>query len=182
MKKTIPSKNFWIFLSLILSFLFLLASYIPNLYEASIAKLLPPDRVMTPAEHIYTYDYNVYLSKIRQGMEGRWSIVDKYDNNPDQKGVLLQMLYLMSGKIGGLFGFAPGLSFHLLRTVTSVIWVLTIIFLSFYFLKSPMSGFLAVLLSIFAASWPVFYSYQGSTWIGMYMSWWQAMDVFKRVS
>src|SRR3989344_3386663 len=99
--------NNWLILSLIVSFLFLLTSYIPNFYEASIASLLPADRTMTPAEHMYTYDYNVYLSKIRQGTEGRWTVIDKYDNNTNQKGVFLQMLYLLAGKFGGLIHLSP---------------------------------------------------------------------------
>src|SRR3989344_3511364 len=175
-------KNIWLVLTFVISFLFLFSSYIPNFYEASIANLLPADRVMTPAEHMYTYDYNVYLSKIRQGMEGGWSVVDKYDNNTNQKGIFLQMLYLLSGKFGGLIHLSPGLTFHLLRTVVSVFWVFTIIYLNFYFIKKPFWAFIGVLLSLFAASWPVFYQYQGSTWIGMHMSWWQELDVLKRIS
>src|SRR3989338_9304005 len=180
-------KKIWLYAAFIVSFLFLLASYLPNLYEASVVNLLPPDRVMTPAEHMYTYDYNVYLSKIKQGIEGRWSVVDKYDNNPKQKGVFLQMIYLLSGKIGGLFGFSPGLTFHLLRTTASVFWVLAIIYINIYFLRrrdviNHVSTIVGVLLSLFAASWPVFYEYQGTTWIGMHMSWWQEMDVLKRIS
>src|SRR3989344_7966902 len=174
-------KNIWLHLSLLLSFLFLLTSYIPNFYEASIANLLPSDRVMTPAEHMYTYDYNVYLSKIRQGTEGGWSVVDKYDNSTNQKGVFLQMLYLLAGKIGVL-GLSPGLIFHLLRSIASAVWVLTIIYLNFYFLKKPFWAFIGVLLSLFAASWPVFYQYLGTTWIGIHMAWWQELDVLKRIS
>ncbi|MBI4225671.1 hypothetical protein HY612_01010, partial [Candidatus Roizmanbacteria bacterium] len=83
-------------LILIFSVSFMLFSYIPNFYEASVVKLLPQDRVMLWGEHIYTYDYNIYLSKIRQGAEGRWTVVDKYDNNPNQNGVFLQMLYLLT--------------------------------------------------------------------------------------
>src|SRR3989344_2427005 len=174
-------KNIWLHLSLLLSFLFLLTSYIPNFYEASIANLLPSDRVMTPAEHMYTYDYNVYLSKIRQGTEGRWRVVDKYDNSTNQKGVFLQMLYLLAGKIGVL-GLSPGLIFHLLRSIASAVWVLTIIYLNFYFLKKPFWAFIGVLLSLFAASWPVFYQYLGTTCIGIHMAWWQELDVLKRIS
>ena len=172
----------WLYAAFIVSFLFLLASYVPNLYEISISNLLPADRVMTSAEHMYTYDYNVYLSKIKQGMEGRWNVVDKYDNNPKQKGVFLQILYLLSGKVGGFLRITPLLTFHILRTILSSLWILTIIFLSFYFLKNPFLAFLGVLLSLFAASWPVFYKYQGTTWIGMHMAWWQEMDVLKRIS
>ncbi|OGK17653.1 hypothetical protein A2774_03630 [Candidatus Roizmanbacteria bacterium RIFCSPHIGHO2_01_FULL_39_12c] len=180
-------RNIWIILALVISFLFLLASYIPNFYEASIAHLLPDMRVMTPAEHMYTYDYNVYLSKILQGKEGGWTVVDKYDNNPNQKGVFLQMLYLLAGKAGGLLNFSPGLTFHVLRTVLSAFWILTIVYLNIYFLgdrdtKHRVSAFIGILLSLFAASWPVVYDYLGQTWVGMHMSWWQELDVLKRIS
>src|SRR3989338_10371446 len=179
--------NILLTLLIIISFTFLLLSYIPNFYEASVTDLLPQDRIMLWGEHIYSYDYNAYLSKIKQGIEGRWSVVDKYDNNPKQKGVFLQMIYLLSGKIGGLFGFSPGLTFHLLRTTASVFWVLAIIYINIYFLRrrdviNHVSTIVGVLLSLFAASWPVFYEYQGTTWIGMHMSWWQEMDVLKRIS
>ena len=165
-----------------LSFLFLLASYIPNLYEASVVDIMPKDRVMLWGEHIYTYDYNVYLSKIRQGQEGRWSVVDKYDNNPSQKGVFLQMLYLLSGKLFGLFRITPSLTFHLLRTILSFLWVLTIIYLNIYFLKTPKRYTAGVFLSLLAASFPVFYQYQNEWWVGYHMSWWTEMDVLKRIS
>ncbi|MBI2641660.1 hypothetical protein HYW87_03645 [Candidatus Roizmanbacteria bacterium] len=181
MKLTLP-KQLFLILSIIVGLAFLFTSYIPNIYEAKTVKLLPPDRKMIVGEHMYTYDYNVYLSKIRQGMEGRWTVVDNYDNNPESSGVFLQMLYLLSGKIGGIFALSPGLTFHLLRTVASIAWVITIIFLSFYFLKKPLLAFIGVLLSLFAASWPVFYTYQGTTWVGMFMSWWQELDVLKRIS
>ena len=175
-------KKIHIPLLIIFSILFLLSSYIPNFYEISVKNLLPPDRVMLSGEHIYTYDYNVYLSKMKQGQEGRWSVVDKYDNDPQQKGVLLQMLYLLSGKIGGLFHLTPPITFHALRSILSLAWVLTIIYINIYFLKKPILYSLGIVLSLLAASFPVFYEYQGSTWIGMYMSWWTEMDVLKRIS
>ncbi len=176
------SRNLWLILTFIIAFTFLFASYIPNIYEASVVDLMPKDRVMLWGEHIYTYDYNVYLSKIRQATEGRWSVVDKYDNNPNQKGVFLQMLYLLTGKVGAILRLTPDLSFHLLRTLLSFLWVLTIIYLNIFFLKTPKRYTVGILLSLLAASWPVFYTYQESTWIGMYMSWWQEMDVLKRIS
>ncbi|MBI4009049.1 hypothetical protein HY357_02350, partial [Candidatus Roizmanbacteria bacterium] len=164
------------------SFLFLFTSYIPNLYEASVVDIMPSDRVMLWGEHIYTYDYNIYLSKMKQGAEGRWSVVDKYDNNPKQKGVFLQMLYLLAGKAGGLINLSLPLTFHLLRTVLSFAWVLTIIYLNVFFLKKPKYYIPGVLLSLLAASFPVFYKYQNEWWVGYHMSWWTEMDVLKRIS
>lgn len=174
--------NIWLTLLIIISFTFLLLSYIPNFYEASVINLLPQDRIMLWGEHIYSYDYNAYLSKIKQGAESRWSVVDKYDNNPRQKGVFLQMLYLLSGKFGALLRLTPALIFHLLRTILSFSWVWTIIYLNIYFLKKPKYVLIGVLFSLLAASFPVFYRYQNQWWAGNHMSWWTEMDVLKRIS
>src|SRR3989344_6683715 len=174
--------TYWLTLIIIISYSFLLISYFPNLYEASLVDLLPENRQMVWGEHIYTYDYNVYLSKIRQGIEGRWNVVDKFVNNPQQNGVFLQMLYLLSGKIGGLLRLTPPLIFHLLRTVLSFFWIWTIIYLNIFFLKKPRYIFLGVLFSLLAASFPVFYRYNNQLWIGNYMAWWTEMDVLKRIS
>lgn len=174
-------KKQFIFL-LVIAFFFLFLSYIPNVYEASLIDKVAPDRTMIWGEHIYTYDYNAYLSKIKQGQEGHWSVVDKYDNNVNQKGAFLQMLYLLSGKVGGLLQLNPVLSFHLLRTVLSVCWVLVIIFINVYFLKKPVLYFWGTLVSLLASSYPIFYKMDGEFWVGYFMNWWTEMDVLKRIS
>lgn len=180
--KLFRSPNFRLTVITVISFLFLLSSYLPNFYEASVIDLMPPDRVMLWGEHIYTYDYNVYLSKIRQGNESRWLTIDKYDNQIKQNGSLVYEIYLLSGKIGNIFRFDPPLTFHLLRTVLSIIWVLTIIYLNIYFLKKPFFYSIGILFSLLTASWPVFYRFQNQWWVGMHMDWWQEMDILKRIS
>lgn len=172
-------KKYFIFL-FVFSFLFL--SFLPNIYEASVANLLPQDRTMIWGEHNYTYDYNVYLSKIRQGQEGRLTVVDKYDNHPQQKGIFLVMLYLISGKIGSIFNFTPTLTYHLLRVVTSVIWISMIIFLNIYFLRKTSLINLGVILSFLTTSFPVFYRFENQWWMTFYMNWWQELDILKRIS
>lgn len=172
-------KKYFVF---IFVFIFLFLSFLPNIYEASVSGLLPPDRTMVWGEHGYTYDHNVYLSKIKQGQEGRQTVVDKYDNHPQQKGVSLQMLYLLSGKIGSIFNFTPTLTYQLLRVVTSVFWISTIIFLNIYFLKKISLINLGVTLSFLTASFPVFYRFQNQWWIGQHMDWWQELDILKRIS
>jgi len=172
-------KKYFIFL---FAFSFLFLSFLPNIYEASVSSLLSPDRTMIWGEHSYTYDYNVYLSKIRQGQEGRQTVVDKYDNHPQQKGILLVMLYLISGKIGSIFNLTPTLTYHLLRVVTSVFWISTIIFLNIYFLKKISLINLGVILSFLTASFPVFYRFENQWWMTFYMNWWQELDILKRIS
>ncbi len=163
-----------------LGFLFL--SFLPQLYELSLAYRLPADRTLVAGEHIFTYDYNVYLAKIRQGQEGRWSVVDKYDNHPQQPGVLLQMFYLLSGKIGGLFRLSPPLIYHLLRLIVGFFWVVTIIYLNFHYLKQPVWAGLGVVFCLLSTSFPRFYRLENQWWVGQYMDWWQELDLIKRVS
>lgn len=159
-----------------------LISYIPNFYEISLTPLVAPDRIMLPGEHVYTYDYNVYLSKILQGIEGRFSVVDKYDNNPQAQGAFLQMLYVLSGRFGGLLGLNQVIIFHSLRTILSLIWALLIVYVNKFFLKKPIFYIPATIISLLAGSYPVFYEFEGATWIGSHMSWWQELDVSRRAS
>jgi hypothetical protein len=172
-------KKYFIF---IFAYFILLLSFIPNFYEASVANLLPPDRTMVWGEHSYTYDYNVYLSKIRQGQEDRMSVVDKYDNHPNQKGVFFQMFYLLSGKLTKIFNLSPVLSYHLLRTVMAIFWIFTIIFLNVYFLRKLSLINLGVVFSLLTASFPVFYLFEDQRWVTFYMNWWQELDILKRIS
>ena len=173
-------KKYFVFL---LAFSFLFLSFLPNIYEASVSNLLPPDRTMVWGEHSYTYDYNVYLSKIRQGQEGRQTVIDKYDNHPQQKkGVFLVMIYLLSGKISSIFNLTPTLTYHLLRVFTSVFWISMIIFLNVYFLKKTSLINLGVVLSFLTASFPLFNRFQDQWWITFYMNWWQELDILKRIS
>ena len=172
-------KKYYVFL---LASFFLFLSFLPNIYEASVSNLLPQDRTMVWGEHSYTYDYNVYLSKIRQGQEGRSSVVDKYDNHPQEKGIFLVMLYLISGKVSSIFNFTPALTYHLLRVFTSVFWISVIIFLNMHYLKKVSLINLGVTLSLLTASFPVFYRFDNQWWITFYMNWWQELDVLKRVS
>ncbi len=172
-------KKYFIF---IFTYSVLLLSFVPNFYEISVANLLPPDRTMVWGEHNYTYDYNVYLSKIRQGQEGRTSVVDKYDNHPNQKGVFLQMFYLLSGKFSKIFGLSTVLTYHVLRTFMAVLWIMTIILLNIYFLKKLSLINLGVILSLLTASFPIFYQFNNQRWITFYMNWWQELDILKRIS
>jgi hypothetical protein len=51
---------------LLLSVFFVLFSFTPSLYELFHAKDLPKERFFV-LEHNYMFDYNFYLSRIREG-------------------------------------------------------------------------------------------------------------------
>lgn len=170
------------YLIFIFAYLMLLASITPNLYEASIANLVPPDRTILLGEHIYTYDYNVYISKIRQGQEGNRLIVDKYDNHTNQKGVFLQMFYFLSGKLTSVLGLSPTLTYHLMRIIMAILWITTIILLTIFFLKKKSLINLSIVLTFLTASFPFLYQFNGETWVTFYMNWWQELDILKRIS
>ena len=67
-------------------------------------------------EHNYTYDYNFYLSRIREGQEGHWTVVEKYTAEP-HSGSLLQVFYLYMGKLGGMIGLTPPVIYNVLRAI-----------------------------------------------------------------
>ncbi len=168
--------------SLIIGFIFLGLSLAPLFYEANLQKKLPPNRVMILGEPQYPYDYNVYLSKIRQGKEGRWTIIDKYTNQVNQKGVFLQMFYLLQGKAAKLLNLAPAPTYHLTNILTAFAWILTIITANIFFLKQKKYFLPGILLSFLASSFPLVFDMYGRFWIGHFMGWWQEMDVLKRIS
>ena len=172
-------KKYYIF---IFAFFIFFVAYIPNIYEWSLKSILPSNRTFNWDEHIYTYDYNIYLSKIRQGQEGHNLIVDKYDGNPNQKGVFLQMLYLLTGKLTRPFGISPESAFFILRSIVSFLWILVIVNICIYYLEKPVAYSLGVVLSFLAASFPVFFFYNNEWWVTYFMNWWTEMDSLKRIA
>src|SRR3989338_3090785 len=84
---------------------FVLLSFVPTFYEYYSRNKIPPERFFV-LEHNYNFDYNFYLSRIRQGIEGKWLVREKYYNQP-HKSSLFQIIYVYLGKFGGLLGFGP---------------------------------------------------------------------------
>jgi len=168
--------------ALTIGFVFLILNLTPLFYEASLKTKVPDNRVMILGEPQYPYDYNVYLSKIRQGKEGRWTIIDKYTNQKEQKGVFLQMFYLLQGKVAKIFNLDLNITYHLVNVLTGFAWVLTIIYLNIFFLKKKQYFIPGIIISFLASSFPLVFQMNNKFWIGYYMGWWQEMDVLKRIA
>ena len=167
---------------LFFSFLLLFLSFFPTLYEAFQANNLgDPRRLMLWGEHNYTYDYNVYLAKMRLGTEGQWIVINKYTSEPHQ-GILLQEFYLLTGKIGGWLRLTPPLTYHLVRIFLAVGLLLAIYQLICFFLKDSLQRKIAFLLALFSGSWPRFVYYHQGWHPALFMDWWQEMDVIRRAT
>lgn len=171
----------------ILSIFFVTFSFAPSLYEIYHVKDLPGERVFV-LEHNYMFDYNFYLSRIRQGQEGRWLVSEKYYNRP-HKGSLMQVFYLYLGKIGGLFGLSPPLTYHLSRLLLGLMLLLMIGgYTSSFFSGPPFGevnwwGMVAFLLIVTSGSWPIPVKLASGGWrFATYMGWWSAVDSLQRIT
>ena len=85
----------WIVVGIIL--FLVLFSFSPTMYEWN-ARLRVHDDRFFELVHNFPTDYNLYLSKIRQGKEGAWVAKEKYTSEP-HSGSLSQILYVFIGRL-----------------------------------------------------------------------------------
>jgi len=107
----------------ILIFSFLLFSLAPTVYEWSQKDKLS-GRTFEPV-HNYITDYNFYLSRIRQGMEGRWTVVEQYTSEEHQ-GSCIQIFYLLLGKPVAFFSdkvLGATIAYHGARMLFALIFL-----------------------------------------------------------
>lgn len=165
---------------------FVLFSLAPTFYELSTAGFLHPERKFELV-HNFPTDYNFYLSRIREGLEGRWTVVEKYTSEP-HAGSLIHELYLLMGRVGRMVRVPYGRAgdvYHVARVVLAV----TLLTLIAEFCKkasgvsrAPSFSFLAFLLAVTAASFPILTSVDGIPRFGGYMPWWSVMDSLQRIT
>lgn len=163
----------------ILSLFFVFLSFSPTLYELNYAKNLPKDRALELV-HNYVFDYNFYLSRIREGQEGRWFVTEKYYNKPHSSS-LFQIVYLYLGKIGALFRLSPPAVYHISRIIFGFILLLVIGKL----VISMFTGWWSVvsyLLIVTAGSWPILVKL-GDFWrFSTHWGGWSAIDSLERIT
>ncbi|MEK9143009.1 MAG: hypothetical protein AAB481_00045, partial [Patescibacteria group bacterium] len=82
----------------ILIAVFLLSSLAPMFYEISHRDRLPPIREFELV-HNFPTDFNFYLSRIRQGIEGNLTVREQYTSEPHQ-GSFIHVFYLFLGWLG----------------------------------------------------------------------------------
>src|SRR3989344_5772809 len=101
---------------------FVLFSLAPTFYELSRARDLHTERQFELV-HNFPTDYNFYLSRIKQGLDGRWTVVEKYTSEP-HNGSFIHEMYLLMGHVGKVVRVPThrtGDIYHVARGVLAVV-------------------------------------------------------------
>lgn len=164
---------------IILCLFFVLFSFFPTLYEIYYSKNLPKDRAFELV-HNYVFDYNFYLSRIKEGQEGKWLVTEKYYNRPHAPS-LFQIFYLYMGKLGGLFHLSAPVIYHTARIILGFI----LLFLIGKYLTHLFPGWwsvIAYLLVVTTGSWPILVKLGNFYRFSTYWGGWSVIDSLQRIS
>jgi hypothetical protein len=172
------------FLFFILSVAFVIFSLWPMFWEITQKDTIRPERRFELVHNFYT-DFNFYLSRIRQGLEGNLTVHENYTSEPHQ-GSFIHVFYLALGWLGNwakINWHRTSDIYHATRAVLGLVLLLItaeIAKRSFGKYKLAVLGFL---LAVTASTWPVFvHMDDGSFRYGGYMPWWSVMDSLQRIT
>lgn len=162
---------------------FVLYSLVPTFYEISKRNDIHSDRYFELVHNFYT-DYNFYLSRIRQGREGAWTVHEKYTSEPHE-GSYLQIMYVFMGQISALVRVPwpnSGDTYHMARVVLAC----TLLFIMSYGAKTAFKNafwqVIAFLLVVTGGTWPILVYHMNEWRFGGYMPWWTIMDTLQRIT
>ncbi len=164
---------------------FIAFSFVPTFYEIGRRSDIPTNRSFELIHNYYT-DYNFYLSRIREGFEGRLTVVERYTSEA-HAGSLIQVMYLGLGWLGRVVpdaAFAvPGM-YHVARAVFGIVLLwLVAVFVKRHFSVSFPVQILAFLTAVTASSYPVIVPVTSSgVRFGGHMPWWTMMDSLIRMT
>ena len=147
-------------------------------------KNIPENREFT-LDHNYVFDFNFYLSRIREGQERRWLVSEKYYHK-EHLPSLFQILYLYMGKLGGLFGLDPTTIYHGARIIFGLVLLISILTILGN-LWDKKKTILIFLLVATGGSWPILVKVtEGISVLGYrcatYMGWWSSQDSLQRIT
>ncbi|MFZ5534793.1 MAG: hypothetical protein ACOY3M_01425 [Patescibacteria group bacterium] len=175
----------------------LLFSFAPSLYELLRKADLHNNREFELV-HNFPTDYNFYLSRIREGLEGRWTVVERYTAEPHD-GSFIHAFYLLLGRVGAWVRvpvWRAGDVYHIARLVLSGTLLVIIVALcrQAFGKKTFPWQIAAFLAAVTASSWPKLTAVVGGSIVpatleniaawrfGGYMAWWSVMDSLQRMS
>lgn len=166
-----------------LSLFFVLISFSPSLYELAHRDRLKPIRAFELV-HNFPTDYNFYLSRIRQGMEGKLTVGERYTSEKHQ-GSLLQGFYLVLGWTGRLLRIPPRESAYVYH-VARIVFGFLLLYLTSRVIQKVIPGLfwqiLTFLMVVTASSWPDITYAQGQFAIVGFMRWWSLVDNLVRIA
>ncbi|MBI3380311.1 hypothetical protein HY029_06175 [Candidatus Gottesmanbacteria bacterium] len=166
-------------LLIFLSIFFVFLSFYPTLYEIQQAKNLPNERFFELV-HNYVFDYNFYLSRIKEGQEGRWLVIEKYYNKPHH-GSFFQIFYLYLGKIGGIFHQSNVVIYHVARVILGLILLLLISKLVMNLFPNWWSV-VSFLMIVTVGSWPILIKLGDGWRFASHWGGWSVIDSLQRIT
>src|SRR3990167_599850 len=167
---------------IVLLLFFLFFSFYPTLYEISQSpKLKIKNRDFILEHNYYWPDFNLYLSKVRQGYENRWLAVEKYTSEP-HRGSIIQIFYLYLGKICSILKIEPNYAYQLGRIIFSPLLLIIILLLITFYFRNPLWQILAFIITIISGSFPNIVVTNGQMQISRYMEWWSNIDSLQRLT
>lgn len=174
---------------------FVLFSFAPTVYEWNARGRIHDDRYFELV-HNFPTDYNLYLSRIREGKEGAWLATEKYTSEP-HLGSLSQILYVLIGRLAdNSYVQTPYIwfAYHVARAFFAgllllVIWKVV----EWAFRNKGDKGdkrdkwvfqwqIITFLLIVTASTWPKFEWVAGFPRFGGYMPWYTMADSLQRTT
>ena len=159
--------------------IFLLGSLAPTMYEIAHQDRLPPIREFELV-HNFPTDYNFYLSRIRQGIEGRLTVKEQYTSEP-HNGSFIHVFYLFLGWLGAWTRTPWHRAADVYHVARIVFGGLLLVMIA-QFCKKAKFPLLAFLLAVTASTWPKLVNYNGGWRFGGFMPWWSVMDSLQRIT
>lgn len=162
---------------------FVLFSLVPTFYEWNNRWKIKPIRHFELV-HNFPTDYNLYLSKIRQGKEGSLLAYEKYTAEPHE-GSLSQILYVIIGRVSDWVKVQTPyiwFSYHVMRFFFAVLLFYVVWNITSWVFPSYAWRVLSFLLVVTASTWPKFESVDGWLRFGGYMPWYTVIDSLQRTT
>lgn len=169
----------------VLILFFILFSFAPTFYEWRVRFKIHDDRHFELV-HNFPTDYNLYLSRIREGKEGAWLATEKYTSEP-HAGSLSQILYVLIGRLADYSHVQTPyvwFAYHAARAFFAGL-LLVIIWKTVEWILNKASlhwQMLTFLLAVTASTWPKFEMVDGYPRFGGYMPWYTMADSLQRTT
>lgn len=162
---------------------FILFSFAPTFYEWSVRDRIRPERYFELV-HNFPTDYNLYLSRIRQGKEGAWLATEKYTSEP-HAGSLSQVLYVVIGRLADFSHVQTPyvwFAYHVARAFFAALLLWVIWKVVEWSINSTAWQLLTFLLIVTASTWPKFEWVASFPRFGGYMPWYTMADSLQRTT
>lgn len=164
---------------------FILFSFAPTFYEWH-ARFRVHDERHFELVHNFPTDYNLYLSRIRQGKEGAWLATEKYTSEPHEAS-LSQVLYVIIGRLSHFSHVQTPyvwFAYHVARAFFAAFLLVIIWNVIRWAMSTAQFSWQVItyLLIVTASTWPKFEWVAGYPRFGGYMPWYTMADSLQRTT